>query len=571
MANPEFKKTILFGLGGAGQQILLNVKRLLLDTFGAVPPSVKMLSLDTDSAQSTLQSALSDQVYGFGPEEYFHLTVEDPKEFIESSESVRKWYVLPMPVGAISNGAGAVRQNGRLAFFKHIAEFLRRLDNTISTLKDMRLQQRMANAKVELGSSTNFNLSQKPAEVYVCGSLAGGTGSGTFLDIGILLRDSLPNALIHGYFLLHWPFRNKAFAHRVRGNVYAALSELDNLQSLMYGNGEFSPYEVEYAGRSVKVDKCPYDLCHLIDGRNERGETINEVDQLCETVGNALFLGMSSMAYKINSVTDNLLQHINVSSPKLWNGRYARYSSIGVGSIYYPARELHRCISAGSAVTLCEEALADALAEDAEARERRQHEIEHEFGRLREGLGLRRELVAHKLCPPPLIAFEVEREEIADTDVLQSRLDEEERALLSGLQASFEAHGKPFSDNVLLVVRQKLADFEADPTRDTAYRQAWIDYASNYFSGLSDQATVDVNNAEQRVVDKRGEAATQIGIAAKARYIPLFGGPRKSRVEDWQQTGNELLGSVSARTRFEFEKRLYASLLEQLALGARQK
>src|ERR1035441_4829823 len=116
----------------------------------------------------------------------------------------------------------------------------------------------------------------------------------------------------------------------------------------MYGKGDFSPYEVEYAGRSVKVNKCPYDLCHLIDGRNERGETINEVDQLCETVGNALFLGMSSMAYRINSVTDNLLQHINVGSPKLWNGRYARYSSIGVGSIYYPARELHRCVSANS-------------------------------------------------------------------------------------------------------------------------------------------------------------------------------------------------------------------------------
>jgi len=565
MANPEFKKTILLGLGGAGQQILLNVKRLLLDTFGAVPPSVKMLSLDTDSAQSTLQSALSDQVYGFGPEEYFHLTVPDPKGFIESSEAVRKWYVLPMPVGAISNGAGAVRQNGRLALFKHMAEFLRRLDNMTSALEDMRLQQRMANARAELGSSTNFNLSQKPAEVYVCGSLAGGTGSGAFLDVGILLRDSIPNALIHGYFLLHWPFRNKAFAHRVRGNVYAALSELDNIQSLMYGNGDFSSYEVEYAGRLVKVDKCPYDLCHLIDGRNERGETINEVDQLCEVVGNALFLGMSSMAYRINSVTDNLLQHINVGSPKLWNGRYARYSSIGVGSIYYPARELHRCISAGSAVALCEEALAEALAEDAEARARRQREIEHEFGRLREGLGLRRELIANKLCPPPLITFELERGEIADTEMLQSRLDEEEKALVSSLQGSFEAHGRPFIDNVLLVVRQKIADLAADPTRDTAYRQSWIDYACSYFSGLSDQVTTDVNNAEQRVQESREAAAKKLGIAAKARYIPLFGGPRKSKVEDWQQSGNELLGSVAARTRLEFEKSLYASLLEQLA------
>ena len=566
MANPEFKKTILFGLGGAGQQILLNVKRLLLDTFGAVPPSVKMLSLDTDSAQSTLQSALSNQVYGFGPEEYFHLTVQDPKDFIEGSESVRKWYVLPMPVGAISNGAGAVRQNGRLAFFKHIAEFLRRLDNMTSTLEDMRLQQRMANAKVELGSSTNFNLSQKPAEVYVCGSLAGGTGSGTFLDIGILLRDSIPNALIHGYFLLHWPFRNKAFAHRVRGNVYAALSELDNIQSLMYRNGDFSSYEVEYAGRTVKVDKCPYDLCHLIDGRNERGETINEVDQLCETVGNALFLGMSSMAYKINSVTDNLLQHINVGSPKLWNGRYARYSSIGVGSIYYPARELHRCISASSAVALCEEALAEALAEDAEARERRQREIEHEFGRLREGLGLRRELVANKLCPPPLITFELERGEIADTEMLQSRLDGEEQAPCVGAS---RRRSRRMGDRISTMCswlcgrRSRILKQIRRATLPIASCGSTMPAATS--ASLFDQATVDVNKADLRVLETRAEAARQLGIAAKARYIPLFGGARKSKVEDWQQTANEFLGSVAARTRFEFEKGFYANLLEQLA------
>ena len=80
MANPEFKKTILIGLGGAGQLMLLHVKRLLLDTYDAIPPSIKMLSLDTDSAPVTLQSGLSDKVYGFEADEYFHLAVPDPQD-----------------------------------------------------------------------------------------------------------------------------------------------------------------------------------------------------------------------------------------------------------------------------------------------------------------------------------------------------------------------------------------------------------------------------------------------------------------------------------------------------------
>ena len=39
-ANPEFRKIILIGLGGAGQQIVLRTKRFFLDTYGVLPPSL---------------------------------------------------------------------------------------------------------------------------------------------------------------------------------------------------------------------------------------------------------------------------------------------------------------------------------------------------------------------------------------------------------------------------------------------------------------------------------------------------------------------------------------------------
>ena len=62
--EPEYRRILLIGLGGSGQLILMHVKRLFLDTYGIVPPSVKLLSLDTDSARITMRSAVSQEGAG---------------------------------------------------------------------------------------------------------------------------------------------------------------------------------------------------------------------------------------------------------------------------------------------------------------------------------------------------------------------------------------------------------------------------------------------------------------------------------------------------------------------------
>lgn len=314
--RPEFRRTLLIGLGGAGQNIVMNVKRCFFDAYGVLPPAVKVLCLDTDVAQLQLRSRVSDRTYHLDPDEFMHLKVPDPRQYIDSGSVAGSWYVKPLPVGAIANGAGAVRQNGRLGLFYHIVEFRRRIDHLVAELLDPQLPAMMDNARARLGATTDFDLSSRDPEIFVCGSLAGGTGSGTVVDMGILLRDALPQALIQGCFVLDWPYRNKAFAERVRGNAYAALSEIDNLQSIMYGAADFAPYTVRYADKTIEVRDPPYSIFHLIDGRNEAGQNIDDVGQLCEAVATAIFLSASSMADQINSVVDNLLTHINLSQPR---------------------------------------------------------------------------------------------------------------------------------------------------------------------------------------------------------------------------------------------------------------
>ena len=78
--RPEFKKTILIGLGGGGKLVLTHLKRLFHDTYNIMPPSIKLLSLDTDVALISTRSALSDQEFSLDDHEFLHMNVDQPVE-----------------------------------------------------------------------------------------------------------------------------------------------------------------------------------------------------------------------------------------------------------------------------------------------------------------------------------------------------------------------------------------------------------------------------------------------------------------------------------------------------------
>lgn len=568
--NPEFRRTLLIGLGGAGQNIVMNVKRCFFDAYGVLPPSIKVLCLDTDVAQLQLRSRVSDRTYHLEPDEFMHLKVPDPRQYIDSGSAAGSWYVKPLPVGAIANGAGAVRQNGRLGLFYHIVEFRRRIDHLVAELLDPQLPAHMDHARAELDATTDFDLSNRDPEVFVCGSLAGGTGSGTVVDVGILLRDALPQALIQGCFVLDWPYRNKAFAARVRGNVYAALSEIDNLQSLMYGAADFVPYTVRYADKSIEVRDPPYSLFHLIDGRNEVGQNIDDVGQLCEAVATAVFLSASSMADQINSVVDNLLTHINLSQPRVWKGRYARYSSLGVSSIYYPARELQRLLTAESALRLCAAAIAEIEsgvvasnnAVPVAAGDPRQQEVGDFL--VRHGLD-RRETIRDGVCPCfPDFTFTVEPFEISDPTLLKTKADGELANCETMVKEAAEGDGRVFVEAKLDVLGQKLATIRTDEKLTTAARRAWLQALIDRLMDWDKETANELSTATARVTDRAAAVSAQLEIVLAARYFPIFGGPRKSAAEHLAELVLEWLRASLAKSRLDQERRFYAAALERI-------
>lgn len=342
----QARRVILLGLGGAGQRILTGVKAWYEDYYGRVPPSVRMLSVDTDINQMSVPSPRKGDLVSLEPSETLHMRVDHPETFLQSEPRLQAWFTIPEPggVGAIVRGAGAIRQSGRLAFMFHRHTIRLRLDQMVSELHEPLLTDKMRDA--------GFELQGGDVSVFVCGSLAGGTGSGSVIDMGVLVRHLLPNALVHGFFLLGRPFRNVPFGFRIEQNVYAALSELDMIQSVSLGR--HAAETIDYGTERVVVERPPFDLMNLIDGRNEEGIELTTIEELCQVAATAISLGLGSMAANVESTFDNALAHINVAGVGVWNGRNARYCSLGASSLYYPAPEMRREISAAAALEIIE-------------------------------------------------------------------------------------------------------------------------------------------------------------------------------------------------------------------------
>ena len=383
--------------------------------------------------------------------------------------------------------------------------------------------------------------------------------------MAILLRNALPNALIHGFFLLNWIYRFKAFSHRIAGNTYAALAELDNLQSIMYGAKNFIPYSMTYGDMTIQVNQSPYTLFHVIDGRNENGDNVDDAAELCDLVGNAIFLSIGSMGDPVNSVVDNLMAHINTQDHKTWHGRFARYSSIGVSSIYYPASELHRLVSLDNAIKHCRQAIAEVEGGDTTSQS---SNIDEDINTLIANQTLSRTNIRTGACPFSGDAdFQVQAYQIADSgfpSLISDAKQDAEKDLETQMQQVYEEKGKSFLDNILTVLGAKLTTLEQNSAVGAAYRRQWIDQLKELFTSWLNEAGKDAHKTKEEENGLREAADNQLAIATQSRYIPIVGGFRKSAVTTWANTVRELLSTMIVRKTYEFERMVLESLVKFL-------
>lgn len=260
--------TLLVGVGGTGASVLAHVKRHLMNAYdNRVPSTVSFAVVDTAKeglASVGAEGVTREEGMGFGKVsltngDYIHVggyVKQLVEEVAQTSRRphMKNWLMaehllklLPDELFHLEEGAGMYRQLGRLAIFRDV---LSPNNSALFTTIDSKL----ANLPRRTGDTTRGAVS-----VILVGSLVGGTGAGTFIDVAHLIkRIAAARGIPVG--LRGMLFLPKAFAatlsptdiQAAQGRTAAGLRELRRF--MLNEDYEFG-YNMHYHGPNENVNQ----------------------------------------------------------------------------------------------------------------------------------------------------------------------------------------------------------------------------------------------------------------------------------------------------------------------------
>ena len=313
------RPTLIIGLGGAGMRVTTGIYEKFLEHNPTQEERGKLICLcfDTDriDIQETRGKLPSEWVVDIAPD----LPIQPVFDLLKSGSSVQNWFdddVLPLTHVNLHKGTAMFRQTARLALLDADSkEKLTVINQSIAHLSYL----------AQYGPDVDIRI--------IC-SLAGGTGSGIFLQIAYYVKEVMRNYHINnpgitGYFLLADVFRDVVYLYevmtRMQANTYASLKELNAFNRQNGANR--LPIEFEYRyGQSDKTlpPYPPYDLCYLM-GANA---SPNYLSRLSEFV--------------LDTVLSPVGGHFQAQIPPRMVGipPYRRYASLGIAKMVYPIDDM---------------------------------------------------------------------------------------------------------------------------------------------------------------------------------------------------------------------------------------
>jgi hypothetical protein len=317
----------VIGLGGTGYHALLKLKKRFIDTYGEVPPIVRFLSIDTTENADASGSAADTSEGRLDHSEQYVLQVSNPAALVNGTNPhIDEWWPSDIPTQAITAGAGQVRARGRLALFAKASEIFGRLRRAVDEVRNIRNQKQMYADKFQVSTRAGV-------EVHIVGSVAGGTGSGLFLDIAFMAREIIGSdeqSNFTGTLLLPSVFTRYSGTQLVKPNAYGALKELEHLST---SRPRFS---IDYGARKVDVAHAPFDVIYLVDSVNEQGRVVMEQNDLLALIADGLYVQIASqIGTDSANAIDNIKTQIAVAGRV--KGKSPQYCSFGVASLSMPS------------------------------------------------------------------------------------------------------------------------------------------------------------------------------------------------------------------------------------------
>ncbi len=313
----EVVPTLFIALGGTGAQVLWRIRRRILNTlWGAGTgnsvrlenltefPFAEFLHIDlsafeTEQGIAQKSDILANKVQ-FKESERLVKKL-DLNKYTRSDDDldryplVKEWFPLSRKTINELNidpekGAGQIRSISRLYFFDKYQEIKSAIRTKADSLLDnvqSDLAQKRLGLKVQTGA----------LKIVVVASTAGGTGSGSFLDLGYLsgwLGKDAANQGVTTNLVLMLPSGYKgAGLTRTEANTYAALMELETC--MRQGSRYIKQWTVGEIPRDMS--NSPYSDVYLVDTANLAGAKTSDIKDLYDMIADSLFEDFSTAEF----------------------------------------------------------------------------------------------------------------------------------------------------------------------------------------------------------------------------------------------------------------------------------
>lgn len=346
----KISRTLFIGLGGTGVKAILRTKQCFMDAYGEIPPMVAFLAVDTDKAirESSLPSRKGEEVRLAENEICFCGITGSALEIYNSHQTKFQWVPrrnVPFLSNLKNTGAGQVRSNGRFLARHNATEISRRVSSKVTEIgKPLPINSRFV-------YDTNRDGMEYPIKVNVVGSVAGGTGSGTFIDMLVLVAKTLRDSGLT-YSITPWMVLPEVFRHMVPGpasanvyqNSYGAIRELDYLYHLPKDNRNAIDFRFD---KVYYLDEGIGDT-YLMNNTNKAGVVFQNIDDITDSIGRCMFLPSN----EVDSVKDNAG---NVGFVYNIRNKEAHFVSAGSAELVYDNLAVGKVIAKGIIAQICNE------------------------------------------------------------------------------------------------------------------------------------------------------------------------------------------------------------------------
>lgn len=293
------RPTLYIGIGGSGCKTLSLIKNNFMEKYGdgKIPEHIRFFCVDSEVC---LDEALVADTYVIG-----HETMT-PKGYLDLNISRKTglcdWYLDNDQASPTENvlGVGASRAYARLALEASNKNILAKIRTIISELLDA------AHGSGSVDIDVRFVM-----------SLAGGTGSGIFIPLAMLVSQ-FKAVNLYGYAILHGIYRKSdpggPVYKRAFANSYASILELDYLQHA----SEDNQIKMSVGGIDCILKAPLFKGFYMVEHLNNAGKIIQNVQDMY----NVLALSMFSSSFEASKdmAPDNAEGIYDIKDKKGWLG-----------------------------------------------------------------------------------------------------------------------------------------------------------------------------------------------------------------------------------------------------------